>query len=61
MAEYRIYTVGIDGHFISFEPFVGDDDEQAVEKAKQILDGHDLQIWSGPRYVRSLESKDKPK
>jgi hypothetical protein len=59
MTEYRIYSVGSDGHFIGFEPLICDGDEQAVEKAKQLLDGHDLQIWSGPRYVRRLESKDK--
>jgi hypothetical protein len=44
---------------IGFEPFIGDDDEQAVEKAKQLLDGHELQIWSGPRYVRRLDRKEK--
>jgi hypothetical protein len=60
LAEYRIYTVGSDGHFIGFEPLVCDDDAQAIEKAKQLLDGHDLQIWSGPRYVMRLESKDEP-
>jgi hypothetical protein len=59
MAEYRIFTVGTDGHFISSKPLLCDDDEEAVQKAEQLLDGHDLQIWSGPRYVRRLESKDK--
>jgi hypothetical protein len=60
MAEYRIYTVGIDGHFIGFEPLFCDDDAQAMEKAKQLLDGHDLQLWSGPRYVGRVEAKDTP-
>jgi hypothetical protein len=59
MAEYRIFTVGTDGHFIGSKPLLCDDDEEAVQKAEQLLDGHDLQIWSGPRYVRRLESKDK--
>ena len=54
MAEYRIYIVGDDGHFVGFEPLVCDNDEQAVAKAKQILDGKDLQVWSGPRHVVSL-------
>jgi hypothetical protein len=60
MVEYRIYTVGDDGHFTGFEPLVCENDARAIEKAKQFLDGHDLQIWSGPRYVGSLGSKDKP-
>jgi hypothetical protein len=57
MAEYRIYKVGLDGHFIGFEPLVCDDDEQAIEKAKQILDRHDFQIWSGPRFVGSVKQE----
>jgi hypothetical protein len=61
MAEYRIFTVGSDGHFIDFEAVICDDDEQAVQKAKNLLDGHDLQIWSGPRYVRWLKHKDELK
>jgi hypothetical protein len=59
MAEYRIYTVGIDGHFIGFEPLVCDHDEQAIAKAKQLMDGHDLQVWSGPRFVSSLKPNTK--
>jgi hypothetical protein len=54
MAEYRVYTLGSDGHFIDFKPLFCDDDAQAIERAKQLLDGHDLAIWSGPRYVRRL-------
>jgi hypothetical protein len=59
MAEYRVFTLGSDGHFIGVTDLVCDDDTQAVEKAKQLLDGHDLSIWSGSRYVGLLEHKDK--
>jgi hypothetical protein len=55
MAEYRIYRIGPDGHFIDFQPLVCDNDDQAVEKAKQMLDGLDLHIWSGPRFVGSVK------
>jgi hypothetical protein len=41
MAEYRVYTLGSDGHFTGFKPLLCDDDTQAIEKAKQILDGHE--------------------
>jgi hypothetical protein len=33
MPEYRAYPVGIDGHFIGFEPLVCADDAGAIEKA----------------------------
>jgi hypothetical protein len=59
MAEYQVLTVGPDGDFIGSKLLVCDDDAQAIEKANQLLDGHDLQIWSGPRYVRRLKSEDK--
>ncbi len=61
MAEYRIYRIGSDGHFIDFETFVCDEDEQAIEKAKQMLDGLDLHIWSGPRFVGSVKHEPRSK
>jgi hypothetical protein len=57
MSEYRVFTVGSDGDFIGSKLLLCDDDEQAVEKANQLLDGHDLHVWSGPRYVRRLKHK----
>jgi hypothetical protein len=56
--EYRVYVVGSDGHFIGSSELVCDDDAQAIEQAEQLLDGHDLQIWNGPRYVQRLKHKD---
>jgi len=35
MAEYRGYTVGDDGHFSGFEPFVCGDDAEAIELARR--------------------------
>jgi hypothetical protein len=59
MPEYRAYTVGVDGHFIGFEPIVCADDAAAIEKAKRLVDGHDLELWSGPRFVIKLEADPK--
>jgi hypothetical protein len=56
MAEYRAYTVGSDGRFIGFEPLVCGDDAEAIEKAKRIVDGHDMELWSGSRLVVRLEA-----
>jgi hypothetical protein len=49
--EYRAYIVGHDGHFISFEPMVCADDAEAKEKAKRLVDGHVIELWSGARLV----------
>jgi hypothetical protein len=43
--------VGVDGHFIRFEPLVCRDDAEAIEKAKRMVDGHDIEVWSGERPV----------
>jgi hypothetical protein len=54
MAEYRAYAVGIDGHFVSFEALVCVDDVEAIDKAKRLIDGHDIELWSGDRLVIRL-------
>lgn len=45
MTDYRVYTVGDDGHFIGFEPLVCRDDDEAVTKAERLVDGHDIELW----------------
>jgi hypothetical protein len=54
MAEYRAYTVGIDGHFVGYQPLICADDAEAITKAKRMVDGHDIELWSGPRLVMRL-------
>jgi hypothetical protein len=56
--EYRAYIVGVDGHFIGFEPLICRNDGEAVAKAKRLLDGQDIEIWSGERLVIRLKSRD---
>ena len=34
------------------------DDEAAIQKAKQLVDGHDVELWDGPRFVTGLKSTD---
>jgi hypothetical protein len=59
MPEYRAYTLGDDGHFIGYEPLVCPDDAEAIEKAKRFVNGRDVELWSGPRFVIKLECKPK--
>jgi hypothetical protein len=55
--EYRAYTVGPDGHFIGYEPLVCGSDKEAIEKAKQFVDCHDVELSSGARLVIRLSHK----
>jgi hypothetical protein len=55
MTEYRVYTVGADGHFVNFRGFVCDHDEDALVWARQWMDGAAVEVWSGERFVTRLE------
>ena len=56
MPAYRIYLIGKDQHIDgAAKVFECADDEEVVYRAKQILDGHALEIWDGARHVGRLE------
>jgi hypothetical protein len=57
MVDYRVYRVGADGHFVGYEPLICRDDAEAIEKAKRLVDGHDVELWSGPRLVIRISCK----
>jgi hypothetical protein len=58
MVGYRAYTV-VDGHFTGFEPLICADDAEAIEKATRLLDGHEVELWSGPRLVIRISHKPR--
>jgi hypothetical protein len=55
MADYRVYTVGLDGRLIGFEPLACADDAEAIEKAKRFVGDWSIELWNGPRFVIRLE------
>jgi hypothetical protein len=58
MADYRAYIIGTDGHFIRVEylsPHA--DDVSAIEAAKQLVDGHDVELWERERLITRLKRK----
>jgi hypothetical protein len=57
MAEYRAYVVGDDGHFAGCEGFACNDDNEAVATAKRLVGSHDVELWSGERFVVWLDHK----
>ena len=58
MPFYRIYTVTADGH-IKKAPWnvMCDDDEAAIDHARSLKDGLDLEVWQGKRRIAVLRSK----
>ena len=59
MAEYRVYIVGSDGHFLRAIELVCPDDETATEYAKQFVDGHDVELWQGDRQIATFDCEPK--
>ena len=58
MTEYRAYIVGADGHFASCRAFSCADDSEAIIWAKQLVDGHDVELWSGERFIVRLQTDE---
>jgi hypothetical protein len=57
--EYRAYIVGDDGHFHSSTVIEAPDDDAALEAAKPLVDGHDVEVWERDRKVAILPHKSK--
>jgi hypothetical protein len=58
--EYRACMIGDDGHIRSSRAFVCGDDADAIVWAGQMVDGHDIELWSGERFVRRVNATHKP-
>jgi hypothetical protein len=51
MQEYRAYILGPDGHVQSLVDIICANEEAAREQAKQLVDGHDIELWQlGQRF-----------
>ena len=57
MPNYRVYFIGPDGHFINFKPLICAGDDEALAEAKELVDGHDIELWSGPKFIIRLDRK----
>jgi hypothetical protein len=56
MAEYRAYVIGIDGRFLRAIELACPDDDLAKEYARQLVDGHDVELWQGDRKITTFTS-----
>jgi hypothetical protein len=57
MEEYRAYLVSSAGDILHRVDFVCRDDEAAKERAKQIVDGHDVELWNGGHKIATIPHK----
>ena len=55
MQEYRAYIMGPDGHVQKRVDLRCSDESEAIERAKQLVDGHDVELWQLDRLIRSVK------
>jgi len=57
MPEYRAYIVGSNGHIRRRIDFLREEDDGAKAYAKQLVNGHDVEVWQGGRRVAAFEHR----
>ena len=56
MPTYRTYIIGRADHFWGAEDIQGADDEDAIQKVQQTMDGRDTELWERSRFIARLSS-----
>jgi hypothetical protein len=52
MPDYRAYIIGLDGRIQkAVELDDCGDDDAAIERAQQLVDGHDVELWQNERKI----------
>jgi len=55
MPDYYAYLIGVDGHIAKRVAIVCGDDEEAKDLAKQMVDGHAVELWRGACMIAAFE------
>jgi len=59
MKAYRLYFIGIDGHFAKVEVIEAADDAAAIVAAAQLIGGNAAELWELDRRVRTFSTRPK--
>jgi hypothetical protein len=59
MPDYRAYLIGSDVHFYKSIALDEPDEAAAIAAAKQLVDGHDVELWQRDRKIGKFEQKKK--
>jgi hypothetical protein len=55
MQDYRAYLIDRNGRILSRTDLTCRDEEAAKEQAKQLLDGHDVELWQRDRRIATFK------
>jgi hypothetical protein len=55
MPDYRIIEINKSGRVVGLPHYLTcDNDDDAVQKAKPLMDGRDIEVWEGARVVAQI-------
>jgi hypothetical protein len=57
MPDYRVYILDSAGHFSDVISLQCADDNEATQKAKLLVDGHDVELWCRDRKIDRFPHK----
>lgn len=60
MLNYRAYLIGPDDHIMQRIDFHCANEDDAKERAKQLVDGHDVELWLDDTLVERFRFKPYP-
>ena len=55
MHSFRAYVLDLDGHVIRRIDLACEKDDDAIERAKQLVDGYPVELWDGARKIAEFE------
>jgi len=55
MAHYRAYKIDAEGHIWKAVDLVVKDDAEAIEEAKRLVNGNDVELWQRDRKIARLK------
>ena len=59
MHGYRVYVIGSDGHIRNRIECFCESDDDAKQRAQQLVDGHAVELWDEARKVARFEPAEK--
>ena len=56
--RYRVLILDREGQVLRMERIEGDEDDEAVERARRLVDGHAVELWDGVRFIEHFPPVD---
>lgn len=53
--EYRAYVIGPDDRIVSRVDLICEDDDDAKERARELVDDHAIELWRGAECLARFE------